>query len=510
MLSSKDNPAFVLSALQLVELLATKLSDVYRVSFQREGVVFEIEALANTDLSTAKQPEPEIKTEREETSGPIAGPSTSAPAALSGSLADDLKPLLTASGYTPSHMSSFLLDYATSGAGGSPGLKRSASHVDPQDANILRARCLIARKIFSNDEDEASATAVLDEVAALVKRLCVAEASDGEIRDTLRDITKQFTSPGQALSSFELLKSGLVDGLLEFVDIDGTVSSADRRAMLFDVFSRTSASLPSPLTLLVKRLHESLGRLEDFQVETAFNGAVDASRGGSGVSRSMRVRLQAEEGQDIPKHISSLAVTVQAIAPLSALNDYLRPRIADANYGHSALSGMFAAMASASGIARGGAGETTASRLLNALSAAHAATSDGGRPRIPAPTAQAPAAAGASAPVETSTGPAPQPARRRSARLSGIGADAASGDQEESNDPSSSAAPVQAESGGGAIATSSILHDMAMDMDFEDEYTDEEYDAEVFEDEMEEELNRPQEKVVNMSVAAGKSPDDER
>ena len=463
--------------------------------------MFEIEALANMDLSTTKQLESEVKTEREEAGPPAAGSTTSAPAALSGPLADDLKPLLSVSGYPSSHLPSFLLDYAASGAGGSPSVKRSSSHVDPQDANILRARCLIAKKIFSNEEDDASASAVLDEVAGLVKRLCVAEASDGEIRDTLGNITKQFTSPGQALSSFELLKSGLVDGLLEFVDIDGTVSSTERRAMLFDVFSRSSGSSPSPLTLLVKRLHESLGRLEDFQVETAFNGAVDASRGGSGVSRSMRVRLQAEEGQDIPKHISSLAVTVQAIAPLSALNDYLRPRIADANYGHSALSGMFAAMASASGIARGGAGETSASRLFNALSAAHAATSDGGRPRIPAPTAQAPAAT--AAPAETSAGGAPQPTRRRSARLSGAGAESGNNESQQANESNASAAPAQNEPSGGAIATSSILQDMAMDMDFEDEYTDEEYDAEVFEDEMEEELNRPQEKVVNMSVAAG-------
>jgi E3 ubiquitin-protein ligase TRIP12 len=48
---------------------------------------------------------------------------------------------------------------------------------------------------------------------------------------------------------------------------------------------------------------------------------------------------------------------------------------------------------------------------------------------------------------------------------------------------------------------------MPMDMDFDEEegFTDEEYDAEVYEDEMEEELARPQEKVVNMSVAPGKS-----
>ena len=47
-ISSETNPHFVLSALQLVELLVNKLPDVYQTSFIREGVVYEIEKLAET------------------------------------------------------------------------------------------------------------------------------------------------------------------------------------------------------------------------------------------------------------------------------------------------------------------------------------------------------------------------------------------------------------------------------------------------------------------------------
>jgi E3 ubiquitin-protein ligase TRIP12 len=44
-----------------------------------------------------------------------------------------------------------------------------------------------------------------------------------------------------------------------------------------------------------------------------------------------------------------------------------------------------------------------------------------------------------------------------------------------------------------------------MDLDFDEDYSDEEFgEEEVFEEDMEEELARPQEKVVNMNVAAGK------
>ena len=488
-IASKDSPIFVLNALQLVELLAVKLPDVYQVSFQREGVVFEIEALAAQDLSTASK-DVDVKKEAEETPARSSNFSSSVPTSLPsfGNIPDDLKPLLAASGF-PTGLSAFLADTSAM----SPS-RRSGSLVDPNDANITRARVLIAKKIFHSDEDDTSATAVLDEVAGLVKRLCLPEASDGEIRDTLRDITKQFTKSGQALSSFELLKSGLVDGILEYVDIEGAVQSSERRAILFDVFSDSSFATPNPLTLLVKRLHESLGRLEDFQVEAAFNGNSDTSRSGSsGLSRTLRVRLQAEEGQDVPKSMSAISVTIQAIAPLQALHDYLRPRVADANYQAGGLSGMFAAMASASnsGMAiRGGA----TSRLLSALNAAH--TSAG-------TLETAGASAQVTQPAEsTATDAAPQPTRRRSARLSGLSLPT-EGEMNE-NQPETRPA-AEGSSVPDALPEPSMFPSMDMDFDDDDGYSDEEFDTEVFEDEMEEELSRPQEKVVNMSVAPGES-----
>lgn len=479
-----------MGALQLVELLAVKLPDVYQISFQREGVVFEIEALAAQDLSTAKDKGIEVKKEPEENAvGPSTIPnSESAPLPSFANVPDDLKPLLAASGF-PTGLSAFLADTS---AISSP-TRRSGSIVDPNDANVLRARVLVAKKIFHSGEDDNSATAVLDEVTALVKRLCVPEASDGEIRDTLQDVTKQFTKSGQALSSFELLKSGLVDGILEYVDIEGVVPSSDRRAMLFDVFSDTSLATSTPLTLLVKRLHESLGRLEDFQVETAFNGSTDTSRSGSsGLSRTLRVRLQAEKGQNVPKQLSAISVTIQAIAPLQALHDYLRPRVADSNYQPgSGLSGMFAAMASASAASGMGMRGGATSRLLSALNAAQSAGTEASR---------APASQNALATSDAT----PRPTRRRSARLSGLGA-AETGAEPSREDQ----ANATGEPGAGSSMVAEPLPEPSMfpsmDMDFDDDdgYSDEDYDAEVYEDEMEEELSRPQEKVVNMSVAPG-------
>jgi E3 ubiquitin-protein ligase TRIP12 len=465
-ISSKDNASFVMNALQLVELLVQKLPEVYQTSFLREGVVFEIEALAEEDLTSVKAANAAtaaVKTEPDDPSTPVAGPSNTA-ALPATALLDDIKPLIGGAG-----MSSVLSSFLVETGGASAGTPRRPSQVDPNDANIIRARVLGAKKIFDvNGDHKNAATAVLDELAALVKRLCLPEASEAELRDSLRDIASQFSNVGQALSSFELLKSGLVDGLLEFVDIGGAVSSSDRRTMLFDIFSDTALSMPSPLTMLVKRLHESLGRLENFEVETAFNGMADSSRSSSSLARTMRIRLQAEDDQDVPKQVSSFSVTIQAIAPMQALHDYLRPRIADGNFmSGSSLSSMFAAYA---GLPIPRAGASGASRLLSALANAGAAAGAPGGSGS-AVASSAPAASRLNPPVpaaeESST---VKPQRRRSARLSAQGA-AVEGDATTTESPAaalSSSAPEP-----------SILPPMPMDMDFDEEYSDEDFDADV-------------------------------
>ncbi|WWC88486.1 uncharacterized protein L201_003397 [Kwoniella dendrophila CBS 6074] len=526
-ISSKDNPTFVQHALQLVELLATKIPEVYQASFLREGVVFEIDALAEREMAKevkekADREAAAVKTEPEEKDEKTAGPSTSTPSNIPA-IPDDLKPLLSLAGL---HGGISLLPDTLGGL--STPKRSSTSMLDPSDANIVRARMLQAKKVFDVGGDHhQAATQVLDEISAMVKKLCGSDANEAELRDTLREIASRFANADQALSSYELLKSGLVDGILEFVDIDGEVSSADRRAMLFEVFSDTTLSNPSPLTMLVKRLHESLGRLENFDVEIAFGGGTDASRpSASSLSRTMRIRLQAEEGEDIPKQVSALSVTIQAIASIQALNDYLRPRVADKNYG-SGLSRMLAAYASMPG----GGGNAT-SRLLSALAGA-----GGGGPleRLGEPTigsGSVPAATTSSQTkpkaaegedqtnktkqepkAESSTSNKPQ--RRRSARLSaqntGESSATAPAVPVEPSTPPTAAAQAEA-------TLQSILPSMPMDMDFDDDgYSeDDDYDHEVFEEEMEEELARPAESIVNMSVAAdgsrveAKTPDGTR
>lgn len=433
--------------------------------------------------------------------------------------------------------------------------KKVPTTADANDAVIVRARMLGYKNIFDvGNRDKNKAHAVLENLGDLVSRLCKLTASEGELYEALRETANHFSAADSALSSFELLKGGVIDGLLDFVDVDGTVSSAQRRSMLYEVFAESApASSVSPITVLVKRLHESLGRLEGFEVETAFGGQADQSRpGASQLSRTMRIKLSAEAGQDVPRHVGNLSVTIQAIAPLQALHDYLRPRVADGNYG-SGLSRMLAAYGggglgggalgalggasfgggaggSGSGGDMGGIGNGrpggTAS-LLSALAAQRSASAGAltGLPgsHAPAPPAAAPALPSSAPnsnrmPPLSSGVPAapsttqPKPHRRRSARLSAqhtgtddAGESTGAGPSINVNPPTAPATALPSMLSSSAPEPSSLIPALATDMDLDDDYSDEEYGEEVFEEDVQEELDRPQEKVVNMNVAAGQS-----
>jgi len=523
-ISSETNPHFVLSALQLVELLVNKLPDVYQTSFIREGVVYEIEKLAEMETKAAQ------KAKEDEASEDVkpdvdqlaqAGPSVPSvltrppvpfPSVLEGSKLDFayMRDLYEAEGGT-GPMSSIWQMSAKKPAG--------TITID-LDSNIWRARVLGVKKIFDVEgDDKNEAKLVLDKLADLNNILSKQAAAEGELYDTLKEIASQFSSAGSSLSSFELLRGGVIDGLLQFVDIDGTVSSDQRRSMLYEIFAETaSASSASPMTILVKRLHESLGRLETFDVESAFNGVADSTRpSASALSRTLRVKMTAEPGQDAPKGLNNLVLSIQAIAPLSALHDYLRPRVADSTYTTgSGISRMLAAMSA------GGAGVPGGSLAIPGSSSGAAAAGSSRTLAIPGRAqaqAQAQATAAASAPDLASSAPQgsllgalskpppPKTNRRRSARLNAQDPDTEAGPSTSIADASASAstsAPDMAAQLSSSAPAPSNIPMLSMDMDFDDEYSDEEYGEEMFEDEMAAAaMSRPQEKVVNMNVASG-------
>lgn len=256
-MSSRDNPNLTLGTLQLIELLTSKLPDVYKTGFRREGVMFEVEALADEDLTTAKatkKPATPAITPAVVKSEPQEAPTL---ASLS-SLLDDAAAGANAAGAAPAASSTSTLQVAGRrpsagtgsglgafiqpvGSSGTSSSKRVPSlPLDLKDANVLRARVIRFHALSETEEGghEDAAAGSLKHMRGLVERLNDEEAGEVELRAVLTELAALFTSPDGGLSSFELLKGGLVDGLLECSTINGKGASLD------PFLSRSRSCLP--------------------------------------------------------------------------------------------------------------------------------------------------------------------------------------------------------------------------------------------------------------------------
>lgn len=167
-LSSKDHPSLVIGALQLVDLLLGKLPSFYKPTFHREGVSHEIEALAERPLITAK-------TKEKETSEPT----------------DDTSPPVPIPGYK----------------------KASSTTLDPEDAITLRARVIQFK--YLSEKEGVDENGAFENLRLVVEKISAPNASDQEYSAALYELADLFASPHTSVSSFELLKSGVVDGLLQ-------------------------------------------------------------------------------------------------------------------------------------------------------------------------------------------------------------------------------------------------------------------------------------------------------
>ncbi|TIC56498.1 hypothetical protein E3Q05_01686 [Wallemia mellicola] len=383
-LSSRENPNLVTGALQLVELLLNKLPGVYHSALRRQGVMYEIEVIATDKLNSEKDEkekpsEPTSPLDKDE--GPLGDPVSN----LARALRVDLPPSEAPSGFLnlgstgpASRLATYLAagSAAASAAAGtaSPASLDRASNVDPSDAAIARARTL--KVIFSKLEEQNGADTyddakvALAEIRDMVDKLKSSETSTVQIKETLQKLGNWFVRE-DSMSSFELLRSGLIEGLLEFITGDTeSLPSSMRHKVVLETFTNTRSHIPgspSALLSLVKRLQESLSRLEPFNVGTVGSALGDDSRRNpmSALGRQVRLRLVTDD-QELSKVQPTMVVSVHAIATFQVLNDYLRPRIMSAlsgkgGHGSSRLSGVLAAFAAAAGIPAPEEGSTAAS-----------------------------------------------------------------------------------------------------------------------------------------------------
>lgn len=165
---------------------------MYKPTFRREGVFHEIETLAARSLASSKLKEKERADkdkdkdkDTSDTGTPDASASTTTSVSSSSSA-----PII-------------------------PGYKRLSSIAyDPEDAITLRARIMKFKYLSGDDQAESDHT--LQSLKELVDRISPPNASEQELSEALWDLTTLFAAPHTSVSSFELLQSGLVDGLLKF------------------------------------------------------------------------------------------------------------------------------------------------------------------------------------------------------------------------------------------------------------------------------------------------------
>ena len=181
-LSSKDHPSLVISALQLVDLLLGKLPQLYKPTFRREGVFHEIDSLAARALSQSSKSK-----DKDSPSAPDSGNVTPAPAI---------------------HPSTI------------PGYRKLSSlSLEPEDAITLRARVIQFRYLKveeEKDDDDSFGT-----LQRLHERIALPNTNEKELSEALRELADLFASPHTSVSSFELMQSGVVDGLLKLLTDQG-------------------------------------------------------------------------------------------------------------------------------------------------------------------------------------------------------------------------------------------------------------------------------------------------
>jgi E3 ubiquitin-protein ligase TRIP12 len=171
----------------------------------------------------------------------------------------------------------------------------------------------------------------------------------------------------ESITSAELLASGLVRVLLDILSQGDDELARAAQATFLEIFMSPptsgrpkpgSTDSPStPFGVMIHKLQDVLSRAEHFEVVTVHHSTPEGSRNNAAsmLAKQIKLRLVADDGSDVPKHLNTIMVSIHAIATFKSLDDYLRPRISTDRASRSArthhLSRALAAMAGHSGLA---------------------------------------------------------------------------------------------------------------------------------------------------------------
>ncbi|KAL3471529.1 hypothetical protein BJX99DRAFT_250384 [Aspergillus californicus] len=356
-LSQKDHPSLVSSALRCAELLFQRLEHVYQHQFHREGVISEVVKLAEEQLSSEKQ----VK----------ASPSVSAMDTTEDSHQAGCSTPPTASGYTETNAEDEDSqvegdgddhddepddsedndddqdednDVSDSESSSSSGQGFSARMDNAMNDLVVRdARAFMELYEASQGREmRDKALEILNEMRALAKEIetCYSGLghSDGEGLRLFRKLASYFEGDAlKSITSSELLNSGIISTLLTVFDDSKTTAMREARGAFLQAFmgstisdrAQSLSTATTPFGVLINKLQDLLSRTEHFEVMTVGHNSLENTRSNAAymLGKQLRLKLVADDASEIPRTYRNIMVSIHAIATFKALDDFLHPRI---------------------------------------------------------------------------------------------------------------------------------------------------------------------------------------
>lgn len=348
-LTQQENPLLVTCALQIAEVLITRLDHIYRFQFHREGVIAEIKKLAERPYNS------EMTANEHQVQSENLPVSTNATVVPSSAIPNEEKASVDDDGANEEHDEGDDDDDDIDGGDANddddddsetssepPRPEHdisSQTYSSVQDLVTGRARHLVSSVLGPKSNTIAKeASATVDELRDLGRQLKAAYSKgDNVVGEALfQRLASYFLSAGtDGITSYELLQSDTVETLLILLSDDAPFQAkhdahtAFVRAFMVVSPSKNSELRVTAFSVLLHKLQDLLSRTEHFEVITVHQNAFENSRTSatSMLAKQLRLRLSADEDSGIPRAYRNIMVSIHAIATFKALDEYLRPRI---------------------------------------------------------------------------------------------------------------------------------------------------------------------------------------
>ncbi|GAB7363476.1 hypothetical protein MBLNU230_g3748t1 [Neophaeotheca triangularis] len=356
-LSQQENPSLVTYALQAAELLLKRLESIYRPQFYREGVMSEIQKIADRSLSVENVKPEDTETKKPAVDSPKHESEAETQAEEKQEEPEPAEVDVQGGGLERDENDEYeedddeRIEHDDDDEDDGEGDDRSEVSSDPgpqriknpQDIATHRARKFLETHGKQESEDmKIKAAAVLNDLRHLAEDLktCYSQGTARDGTELFARLAGYFDGDAlESITSYELMESSIVEALLELFNHPDSEAAASARSDFLEIFMSSGShtkiatgNAQSPATafsVLVHKLQDLLSRAEHFDVITVHQNAFESNRssGSSMLAKQLRLRLVADEDSGIPRTYRNIMVSIQAIATFKALDDYLRPRI---------------------------------------------------------------------------------------------------------------------------------------------------------------------------------------